>query len=201
MKPHRFLGPAFFSISLTRKKGTDAPGRFVDRPPSGCRLSCSGRDRASWGSCILCEVRACDRNGQVTMRPRMDDRRTTEDRNEEKARHHAGSALLATVLLVPAAQARNTPNPLITPDPPGCFGNLNATFNHESGIRAHGKDSKGPASTSGTGRGSKKPANSLGLSSAAQTESNHRHEGPLLRRGSLDVHPPISAHIERPDTR
>ena len=55
-----------------------------------------------------------------------------------------GGALLATVLLVPAAQAKNTPNPFITPDLPGCFGNLNATFNHDSGIQAHGKDSKGP---------------------------------------------------------
>ena len=55
-----------------------------------------------------------------------------------------GTALLATMLLAPAAQAKNTPNPFVTDDLPGCFGNLNATFNHDSGIQEHGKDSKGP---------------------------------------------------------
>jgi hypothetical protein len=61
-----------------------------------------------------------------------------------------GSALLAMMLLAPAAQAaqggepvKATPNPLVTPDLPGCFGNLNAIFNHDSGIQDHGRDSKG----------------------------------------------------------
>ncbi len=53
-------------------------------------------------------------------------------------------ALLATVLLVPAAQAKNTPNPFIADGLPGCKGNINATMNHDSGIHDHGKDSKGP---------------------------------------------------------
>jgi hypothetical protein len=53
-------------------------------------------------------------------------------------------ALLATMLLVPAAQAKNTPNPFITPDLPGCRGNINATINHDSGTQAHENDSKGP---------------------------------------------------------
>jgi hypothetical protein len=55
------------------------------------------------------------------------------------------------MLLAPAAQAtqedvpvKATPNPLVTEDLPGCFGNLNATFNHDSGIQDHGRDSKGP---------------------------------------------------------
>ena len=55
-----------------------------------------------------------------------------------------GTALLATMLLAPAAQAKNTPNPFITDDLPGCRGNINATLNHDSGIQEHGKDSKGP---------------------------------------------------------
>lgn len=58
-----------------------------------------------------------------------------------------GTALLATMLLAPAAQARNTPNPFETPGLPGCFGNLNATFNHDSGSEDPNptdKDSKGP---------------------------------------------------------
>jgi hypothetical protein len=53
-------------------------------------------------------------------------------------------ALLATMLVVPAASAKNTPNPFTTPDLPGCRGNINATLNHDSGIHDHGKDSKGP---------------------------------------------------------
>jgi hypothetical protein len=48
------------------------------------------------------------------------------------------------MLLVPAASAKNTPNPITTPDLPGCRGNINATFNHGSGIHEHGQDSKGP---------------------------------------------------------
>ena len=55
-----------------------------------------------------------------------------------------GGALLATMLVIPAAQAKNTPNPFITPDLPGCRGNINATLNHDSGIQEHGRDSKGP---------------------------------------------------------
>ena len=68
-----------------------------------------------------------------------------------------GGALLATVLLVPAAQAaqenvpvKATPNPFageLPSDLPGCFGNLNATFNHGSGLEdpnPTAKDSKGP---------------------------------------------------------
>lgn len=43
--------------------------------------------------------------------------------------------------------AKATPNPLETPDLPGCHGNLNATFNHLSGIQDHGRDSKGPGYT------------------------------------------------------
>ena len=52
--------------------------------------------------------------------------------------------LLAMMLLVPAASAKNTPDPQTTPDLPGCRGNINATFNHESGMHAHGHDSRGP---------------------------------------------------------
>ena len=62
-----------------------------------------------------------------------------------------GGALLTLTLLAPAAGAtqeevpvKATPSPLETPDLPGCFGNLNATFNHDSGIQDHGRDSKGP---------------------------------------------------------
>jgi hypothetical protein len=40
-----------------------------------------------------------------------------------------------------------TPNPFVTADLPGCFGNLNATINHDSGIQDHGRDSKGPGYT------------------------------------------------------
>lgn len=61
------------------------------------------------------------------------------------------SGLLTMGMLVPAAPAmagggpvKATPNPLITPDLPGCHGNLNATFNHDSGIQEHQRDSKGP---------------------------------------------------------
>ena len=43
--------------------------------------------------------------------------------------------------------AKATPNPFVTPDLPGCFGNLNATINHDSGIQEHGRDSKGPGYT------------------------------------------------------
>jgi hypothetical protein len=52
--------------------------------------------------------------------------------------------LLAMMLLVPAASAKNTPNPMETDDLPGCVGNINATFNHDSGMHAHGNDSRGP---------------------------------------------------------
>ena len=45
-----------------------------------------------------------------------------------------------------------TPDPTVTPDLPGCFGNLNATFNHGSGIQDHGRDSKGPGYTFRDGR-------------------------------------------------
>lgn len=62
-----------------------------------------------------------------------------------------GGGLLALTLLAPAAGAKQdgqpvkaTPNPFATGDLPGCFGNLNATFNHDSGIQDHGRDSKGP---------------------------------------------------------
>lgn len=63
-----------------------------------------------------------------------------------------GVALLATMLVVPAAQAsqegvpvKNTPNPITAEvDLPGCRGNINATFNHDSSIQGHGRDSKGP---------------------------------------------------------
>jgi hypothetical protein len=48
------------------------------------------------------------------------------------------------MLLVPAAQAKNTPNPFITDDLPGCRGNINATINHDSGMQEHGNDSRGP---------------------------------------------------------
>jgi hypothetical protein len=51
------------------------------------------------------------------------------------------------MLLVPAAQAKNTPNPFTTPDLPGCRGNINATINHDSGgqdSNPTAKDSKGP---------------------------------------------------------
>jgi hypothetical protein len=54
------------------------------------------------------------------------------------------AALLATMLLVPAARAKNTRNPSITDDLPGCRGNINATINHDSGMQEHGKDSRGP---------------------------------------------------------
>ena len=60
-------------------------------------------------------------------------------------------ALLTTMLLVPAAHAakggvpaKATPDPITTPDLPGCRGNINATFNHLSGIQDHDRDSKGP---------------------------------------------------------
>lgn len=62
-----------------------------------------------------------------------------------------GGAVLALTVLASAAGANNgnspvkaTPNPLETGDLPGCFGNLNATFNHGSGVQDHGNDSKGP---------------------------------------------------------
>ena len=54
---------------------------------------------------------------------------------------------MATMLVIPAAQAKNTPNPFITPDLPGCRGNINATINHDSGnedTNPTDKDSKGP---------------------------------------------------------
>ena len=60
------------------------------------------------------------------------------------------AAVLAGATLVPVATAqaeqptKATPNPLVTPDLPGCFGNLNATLNHDSGVQEHGRDSKGP---------------------------------------------------------
>jgi len=50
-------------------------------------------------------------------------------------------ALLATMLMVPAAQA-DTPDPTTTPGLPGCDGNIVATFNHGSGQTAN--DSRGP---------------------------------------------------------
>jgi hypothetical protein len=55
--------------------------------------------------------------------------------------------LLAMMLLVPAASAKNTPNPFETPDLPGCRGNVNATINHDSGDNngnPSDKDSSGP---------------------------------------------------------
>jgi hypothetical protein len=55
--------------------------------------------------------------------------------------------LLAMMLLVPAASAKNTPNPFETPDLPGCRGNINATINHDSGENngnPSDKDSSGP---------------------------------------------------------
>ncbi len=59
-----------------------------------------------------------------------------------------GVATLSILLAAPAAAAdqpiKNTPNPIEETDLPGCHGNLNATFNHGSGIQPHGKDSKGP---------------------------------------------------------
>lgn len=59
------------------------------------------------------------------------------------------AATLAGAVLVPASASaggpnKSTPNPMETPDLPGCHGNLNATFNHDSGVQDHGKDSKGP---------------------------------------------------------
>lgn len=63
------------------------------------------------------------------------------------------AATLAGAILVPANTAsahepkKATPNPFVTPDLPGCFGNLNATINHDSGIQEHGRDSKGPGYT------------------------------------------------------
>ncbi len=55
------------------------------------------------------------------------------------------------MLMIPAAQAaeggepvKATPNPITTPDLPGWRGNINATFNHDSGIQDHGRDSRGP---------------------------------------------------------
>ena len=73
-------------------------------------------------------------------------------------RHLATAAVLAGATLVPAAAARAeappkaTPDPLVTPDLPGCFGNLNATLNHDSGVQDHGRDSKGPGYTFRDGR-------------------------------------------------
>ena len=63
-----------------------------------------------------------------------------------------GGALLTTVMLIPATPAmaedrpvKATPNPFVAEDDlPGCFGNLNATMNHDSGIQEHSRDSKGP---------------------------------------------------------
>jgi hypothetical protein len=58
-----------------------------------------------------------------------------------------GSALLAMMLVIPAASAKNTPNPFTTPDLPGCRGNVNATINHDSGgqnLNPSDKDSGGP---------------------------------------------------------
>ncbi len=58
-----------------------------------------------------------------------------------------GTAFIALSLSAPSAgasPAKATPNPLETPDLAGCHGNLNATFNHNSGVQEHGKDSKGP---------------------------------------------------------
>ena len=58
-----------------------------------------------------------------------------------------GSALLATMLVIPAASAKNTPNPFETPNLPGCRGNINATINHDSGDNngnPSDKDSSGP---------------------------------------------------------
>jgi hypothetical protein len=52
--------------------------------------------------------------------------------------------LMAMMLLLPAASAKNTPNPINTPNLPGCVGNINATYNHLSGMHEHGKDSRGP---------------------------------------------------------
>ena len=61
------------------------------------------------------------------------------------------SGLLSMAVLAPTAPAlangtpvKATPNPIVTPDLPGCHGNLNATFNHDSGIQEHGRASKGP---------------------------------------------------------
>lgn len=62
------------------------------------------------------------------------------------------ACIIATIALsaglVTAAWAdtpvKATPNPFETTDLPGCYGNLNATINHDSGIQDHGKDSKGP---------------------------------------------------------
>jgi hypothetical protein len=50
------------------------------------------------------------------------------------------------MLVVPAASAKNTPNPFITDDLPGCRGNVNATMNHGStgDPNPTDKDSKGP---------------------------------------------------------
>ncbi len=61
-------------------------------------------------------------------------------------------AMMAAMLLAAPVQAappddtpvKATPDPFETADLPGCFGNLNATFNHDSGIQDHGRDSKGP---------------------------------------------------------
>jgi hypothetical protein len=53
-------------------------------------------------------------------------------------------ALLAMMLLIPAAQAKNTPNPFPESAEPGCRGTVNATINHDSGMHEHGHDSRGP---------------------------------------------------------
>jgi hypothetical protein len=52
--------------------------------------------------------------------------------------------LLAMMLLVPAASAKNTPNPFPESAEPGCRGTVNATINHDSGMHEHGHDSRGP---------------------------------------------------------
>jgi hypothetical protein len=52
--------------------------------------------------------------------------------------------LLAMMLVIPAASAKNTPNPFPVSDEPGCLGTVNATINHDSGMHEHGNDSRGP---------------------------------------------------------
>lgn len=63
------------------------------------------------------------------------------------------TAVVASLMLGPVGQAhatqddvpvKATPNPFEIEELPGCYGNLNATFNHDSGIHDHGRDSKGP---------------------------------------------------------
>lgn len=86
----------------------------------------------------------------MTIRPELRIGRS-DRRTRTRLAVSLGGALVALTLLAPGAGAvpdagpvKATPSPFETPGLPGCFGNLNATLNHGSGVQDHGRDSKGP---------------------------------------------------------